>query len=254
MDWQRIRTEFASIRNLLEEMPGPISEQELDSHRVSSGLGLPSTLAKQLDFDYRAYHGSVLTKERLSALKNEINCYDTQFLIGEKDADCFETIERSINSENCSTEFVLAWGHLNQLFGRFIELMQQADSEKTSFERNEKAGASRGSIVQRYWHAHWVIKNSGTDRKTAESELAELCADIWQGRLIAPPGYEAKWFETLISGELGEDVPRDGNSDGAILKTTYTRAKQSDLEAMARNPDVKPETLPPLERIDFRTP
>jgi hypothetical protein len=256
VDWDRIKREFAEFRTLLEQMPAPPSEQELQTHRVRTKLDFPSSLVAQLDRDYRAYYGSKTTEERLNRLKGEIDSGGTTQLpraLGNVE-NCFLTIEASIATEKCSTEFVLAWGYLNQLFGRFVELMQQADEERKDFERNEKAGASSDTIVQRYWHAHWIIANSGTERKAAEFELAALCADIWQGRLLAPPGYEAAWFYTLITDELGGAIPQRGRRDDAVLKTTYGRAKLSELEAITKNKGVAPEILPPPEARRLRDP
>jgi hypothetical protein len=256
MDWDLIKSEFLGLRALVKQMPTPPSERELQTHRVKMKLKSPSALKTQLDWDYRAYYGSTSTKDRLDRLKEDVDSGGAVQLPSHFDRveNCFVTIERSIAAEECSIQFILAWGYLNQLVGRFLELMEFAENQKKDFERNERAGAATHKIVQQYWHAHWVIANSDTDRKIAESELAALCADIWQGRLLPPAGYKAEWFKTLITGELGGDIPKSGNGEDATLKTTYGRTKPNELEDIVKSKDVDPALLPPLRRTEFRAP
>jgi hypothetical protein len=261
MDWDRIESEFKELRALLEEMPAPPSQRELETHRVRTKLRLPGSLPAQLDLNYRSYYGSATTKERLDQLKNDIEtgghpeCFGGSSLL----ENCFVTIQESIATKQCSTDFVLAWGYLNQLFGRYAELMEQEDGERKDFERNERAGGSSDTIVHRYWHAHWVVANSKADfrdRREVEAELAELCADVWQGRLRPAPGFPSEWFEALIRPgfDKNERVPQKGNSDDVGLKSAYVRAKISDIQEMVGNESIPAGILPPLNRQGFVRP
>ena len=172
--------------------------------------------------------------------------------------NCFVVVSEAIDNETFSTEFVLAWGYLNKLFGRFAELMETSDSERGRFEQNIATGLSQSTIVQRYWHAHWVVANSKPDfrdRMEVEAGLAELCADVWQGRLRSPSEFPPEWFEALIKPDpkpkKGDGrVPQKGSSD-VVLRSPYVRAKYSDIESMVGNMRVPVEVLPPLNRRSF---
>jgi hypothetical protein len=133
--------------------------------------------------------------------------------------------------------------------------MATSRAEESVFDQNINSGLPNNTIVQRYWHAHWVKANSKSDfsdRKDVETGLAELCADVWQGRLRSPPGFTPTWFESLIRLDFDNvPVPEKGNSDDVVLKTPYVRAKNSDIEAMARNIHLPANVLPPLNRRSF---
>ena len=107
--------------------------------------------------------------------------------------------------------------------------MDTSDSEKLAFERNITAGLSQSTLLQRYWHAHWIKANCKpdlSDRADIEAGLAKLCADVWQGRLRSSSGFASDWFEALIRPEIGKLVPQNGKSDDVVLRSAYEGREQ----------------------------
>jgi hypothetical protein len=262
VDWSKISAEFKEIRALLITAPSPPSVEEIDAHKISLKRGIVSPLTRRFRWGFRSYFGSAEREDRLSQLAKEIssggipeNCPD--FIVREF-RNSFIVVEEAIEAKIVSTEFLLAWGYLNQLLGRYLELALLEGSDEKKFHQNMNAGLSQDATLQRYWHAHWIGTHARPDMKNRveiEYVLAKLCVDVWQGRLSPPAGFANDWFGSMIVSEDGcKPIPPAGYFGIADLKTPYKRATVSEIREKMKNRLISREMMPPLTIAEFNRP
>lgn len=245
--WAEIESQIDDIEGLLRDMPIVASVEELDAHEAMLKLGHSSVLAKKLAADKRAYFGSENTRKRLIQLEHDIRNGGSNVMMGI--GNCFSVLRECIATRRLSTEFILDWGYLNQLLGRYAELMERADVEQPQFNKYVNSGLSQTSILQRYWHAHWVTANTSNlvTREVAQDGLAKVCALVSLGRLRPPPNYTSDWFAKML-----KETPTDGFLAENYLATPYTRATPANIKFMINNSGIPVAVLPPLSRSEFK--
>jgi hypothetical protein len=173
----------------------------------------------------------------------------------------FVVIEEAIALKRVSTKFLLAWGVLNSLSGRYLELdAQERDSVRLA-EAGTKGGAAQSTQMQQHWYALWMVQNAKNNklaRERVQNEIAKLCCDLWQDKRTAR-GFEPGWFEKLIRQEVSDDdtknptkyrVPKTGKTRPVYLRTSFSKMGWSKIQRLARSAATW-DSLPPTSVEGF---
>jgi hypothetical protein len=252
ISWATIANEFRQLREELEDVDLP-SPDEIDCYKaalVAPAL-VRSNLLERLELNQRHWiksdDRSMLLRYALSTLGLVAPDDALPKYIRAKIPDHMAIVESSIRGEVLTLEFLHSWGQLQKASALLSAMFVDDGAAHRDFLKQMNAAvAARDTTVQQYWYAHWVSSRDGAKGSTkseTDDELAELCADISQGRR-KPLVFDRKWFGMLI-----EKSPAD--PEGWVLKTTYRRKSRREIRRMVANKLIPKFVLPPVKPEDF---
>jgi hypothetical protein len=167
----------------------------------------------------------------------------------------FVVIEEALKTKTISLDFMLAWGSLNSLLGRQLELLASEDDISKPFVAGVLSGGAQTVKLQRCWYARWVRQHDDAERlikrEQIQREIADLCLDIWRERRSPPANFASEWFEALICQENNDDVPQKGPVGNVDLRRSYQKIGWELLGALAEDTTVSDAMIPPLSLAAF---
>jgi hypothetical protein len=275
IDWAEIERRYIALRVGLDPIRLP-SDEELRAYKLARSRKLKKSSGLPLAFAWgeRSFAGSERRVKAIQTFNNDLSTGGEQ-LIGKSETkfripnsqSCFTVIDEAIATRTVSTDFVFAWGFLNSLIGRQRELLEQEEDASYIDERGFSSGSSQAARLRRYWYARWMIEQSskeGPERENAQSEIAQLCADIWRRQRPAVGEFDRAWFEKLICQEVDEKleknptkrlkaskVPAEGPCKPIHLRSSYRRLGWGRLVQIANDRELSPSIIPPTSLAAF---
>lgn len=262
IDWEVLKENFRFTKLLLRPFVLP-TKDEHEGHKALIGLGRgrDALVPKAYDWGDRDYPGSRARIDRILAFNEDLQTGGAVPNSAFPVRSCFAVVSEAIERKQISTEFILAWGYLDMLAGRYVELLVDDDARRDSW-RQLKAGTSQDQTGQRCWYAHWMIAHGATtsSRNMIQDNLAELCAEIWRGERESA-GFDPAWFKNMIMEEDDGEKPRKGKPRGRIprkgrrraayLTTSLGQIPLTDLVVMTTHRFITKAMLPPLSEAAF---
>jgi hypothetical protein len=256
-DWEEIRHQLAELEKTLVpfRVPTPTDLKQYELSVLTKGQ-IKSAWKARIDHGDWVYAREGDRREQLESLAFRLGFpsdFGSELPNHLRPAPVnWDLIRGSIHAEQASSEFILAWGELNQLAGRYIELIYNSKHIEDQIEAGV-SGKRDGSLVQKYWFAYWIQANSKSllpkARASAESELAKVCLRIHERELKPHEPYPIKWFRSMLEEE--EVRPRVFEP-GESLNTTYTRLTVKALKKLLADPMITSAVLPPLRAAEFQ--
>lgn len=258
IDWDEIRREFDEMK--LSYIPVYVmTDDDLERCKLSDvtyGMIESDHMAKIKSWEYI----SVVDwekRERLVDLNNTLGC-----LSGDEEErpsgfvrkpGLWIAVEEGIKARKMSAEFFNNWASLHFHHAVYLELyVGNRDEYFKQFHQTMMAIAD-STIIQRHWYAHWIAnakRNGGANREDANGELVELLEEI-RHAVRAPWGpYPVKWFSCLLQTEKSKLTGRTERN--GLLKSTYMKLTDIELERMIEHPLITRRVLPPLTAKKFR--
>jgi hypothetical protein len=257
VDFASVRAELHKFVTEIEPIKIP-SREQWEVLQVLASLGLP--------FDYRYYwalrfyRSPEKFRRRVEEFNAAVERSGLTNLALDNEPDGISPaaiIQRGINESRISSAFLDSWFHMGLLFGNLLEL--RAANEE--FASVLDAGAHEAVIGQRVWYARWLVANASpldAKRRDVESELADLCGDVVQGRRKLPDEWVWKksWFSKLLpakrkaSKKAPLQVVEKGAEEGQ-LASRFTRLSNEAVEGLAAHKEITADLLPPLAVSEF---
>jgi hypothetical protein len=153
-----------------------------------------------------------------------------------------DVAKNAIRTKTLSTEFLLAWARINQLYG----LMEFMESGAFSVELSNRVDRNRITdlTIKKHWYAHWIRENAplfARDQiRDVARQLAQVCLDIRDGELVPWGPYPRDWYACMLS-----------ESNKCALTKRLEKIGRDDLKLLSSHALVKRDALPPLNRRGF---
>ena len=266
--WQQIKEELNWMFSEVIESTRLATKYELDAHRIAVVQGSrPSSIDAQIEAGYII----PLTGPQRTAIAKEIQ---VAFGIADQESEPvppylkasseapIRIVERSIQAQELSLDFVAAWGRLKYRYAQLADLVEGSSRALRDFEKGERGAEKADTTCQRYWYAHWLSSHDvfkqpqgearDQSRRVAEEELARLCWLIGSGK-IQPVLFPADWFSKMQTS-LDDGVRSAfASTSNRKLKSTYTRLSYQELADYVANSLISASDLPPTDLSAFQS-
>ena len=250
LDMGALQKELVDLAHVIEPIAIP-SKETWEGMLVEHSLNV-TFKNERLYWAYYAYFGSENFRAAVHDYNTEVRFSGlvelAQGKAPERNSPA-SSVLRAIENKQPSSALLDSWFHFGVLLGRQYELLEANGDHKGLFQRDLKAGAASAAIGQQVWYARWLVKNAKTlarDREGVQSELADLCEDIFYERRKLPAAWiwRADWFERLL--------PRSKDEwQAGQLASGFTRLRSKTVLTLAAHRCITDDMLPPLVMSKF---
>lgn len=260
IDWPRIDKYFQHIMAHLKSFKVLSGEEEAHERLKLSWLTyglISSPLLDQISHGHTVQTPDPTRLEALRALAFVLGAdRDTSEPVPEHIktntktlADHVNIVQSAIESQSATTEFVISWGVLNQLWAKYQWVRADFGDIEEQVLRGLTGARAESASIQKYWYAHWIHVNAPSlaprDRADASMEFQLVCEDVVLGNLKPWGPYPKPWFYRPL---IVED---ESDTGPYMLRSSFPRISAKTMSEMIKHPLITRDILPPLGREEF---